>query len=215
MDYIPPPAYSLQQADDLFFEVYNPTSPRQKEDMLQVNVISPSAIEGHDVPSFKLDSPNCKSSSEMCNENKKRKIIHRDIERQRRQEMTTLYSSLRSLLPLEYLQGKRSISDHMNEAATYIKEMQKKIQELSDKRDKLKRVTNSTTLDVVTSLPNCVTINKCWPGAEVIISSSLKDGAVFPFSRVMESLVEEGLAAVSYVSTKVNENLLHTIKLEV
>lgn len=53
-------------------------------------------------PTKKLFYGANKKNHDYSNEHKK-KMIHKEIERQRRQEMATFYASLRSLLPLEFI----------------------------------------------------------------------------------------------------------------
>ncbi|OMO89694.1 hypothetical protein CCACVL1_07698 [Corchorus capsularis] len=153
------------------------------------------------------------------NNNKRKKIIHRDIERQRRQEMAKLYETLRSLLPVEYLKGKRSLPDHMNEAVNYIKHLQKKMLKLSEKRDELKKLSSnsygssSSALEISqdsNSKGSSIMVRPCLAGVEVVISTS------FQLSSVLQLIVAEGLSVLTCISTKVNtERLIHTIVSEV
>ncbi|KAL4298394.1 hypothetical protein GQ457_12G007230 [Hibiscus cannabinus] len=150
------------------------------------------------------------------NDDDKKKSMHRDIERQRRQEMSTLYASLRTLLPLEYIKGKRAISDQMNGAMSYIKDLQKRVDELSAKRDELKKV----SLDSGgfhrggEAFPSSVVVRQSLDGAEVVVSTGL-DGQALNLSRVLQLLLEEGLDVVNCISTRVDGALIHTIKLKV
>ncbi|KAF9614873.1 hypothetical protein IFM89_020970 [Coptis chinensis] len=200
------PLNPLQQRDGLLVQISS--TPLQEQDIAHEN--SPLS-KGRDLANKSrgtkslLDASGCE-----------KKIVHRDFERQRRQEMSQLYSSLRSLLPIEYVKGKRSISDHMNEATNYIKHLEKKIQELRGKRDKLKRLSNfSATNTPGESLfgPDFATVTQCWKGVEVVVGSSLKNGE-FSLSKVLEVLAEEGLSVVSCVTAKVNGRLMHTIQSE-
>ncbi|KAJ9706700.1 hypothetical protein PVL29_001931 [Vitis rotundifolia] len=149
---------------------------------------------------------------------KKGKMTHRDVERQRRQEMAVLYASLRSLVSNEHLKVTRSVSDHIYETVNYIRHLQDKIQELSDKRDCLKKLSN-TSNNVAPDCPtsclecSCVTVELCWAGVEVLVTTGFTQG--LPLSRVLSVLTSEGLSIVSCSSTKVNGMLLHSIESEV
>ncbi|KAF2311811.1 hypothetical protein GH714_026847 [Hevea brasiliensis] len=175
-----------------------------------------------------------------------KKIIRKEIERQRRQQMSTLHGSLRSLLPLESLkvnnkeplsllsihiddnlwfslmglQGKRSMSDHLNAAAKYIKNLQNNVQELSVKRDMLKNLSDSSTSlgDQGTEISSqnnfmntIVTVRSHVGGVEIGVSCGSGENS-FPLSRVLEAVVEEGFDVVSCISTKRDGRLYSTIQ---
>ncbi|KAH9626065.1 hypothetical protein KSS87_001990 [Heliosperma pusillum] len=158
-----------------------------------------------------------------------KRVLHREIERQRRQEMANLFSSLRTIIPLEYIKGKRSMSDHIFEATKYIKDLENNVKELGYKRDNLKKACSSSTSTKLHGSVGCSSTNNT--------SSSSKDGCNvsihtfskaieieicvgleedhFPLSRVLKVLNEEGLNVVSCVSSKVNKRWIYVIHCEV
>ncbi|XP_050225937.1 transcription factor bHLH118-like [Mercurialis annua] len=149
-----------------------------------------------------------------------KKLMHRDIERQRRQEMAALYVSLRNLLPLEYIKGKRSISDHMNEAVKYIKFLNKKIKELDEKRNELIGMRN-VPLQAGNSRTCCqsrgVQIRPSLGGIQIVFTTSgLKEqDQGLTLSKALQVLADAEISIVNCVSTRVHERVFHTIQTEV
>ncbi|KAF3433080.1 hypothetical protein FNV43_RR24182 [Rhamnella rubrinervis] len=158
------------------------------------------------------------------NNNIKKKTMmtkHRETERLRRQGMATLYASLRSLLPLELMKGKRSLSDNITQAINYIKHLENKINELGTKRDELKKLSNSSTCDdhehgISSGSPSSscssslITLNPFSGGIEIVITSSSGEGSL-ALSMVLNVLLEEGLSVNNYISATINDRLHHTI----
>ncbi|XP_051138347.1 transcription factor bHLH36-like [Andrographis paniculata] len=151
---------------------------------------------------------------------KEKKLMHREIERQRRQEMSGLYASLRSVLPAHVLKGKRSISDQIYEATKYIKFQESRIRDLGNKREACRRgagagagaVEEVIMPETAEVSGGTVTVEACSVGAEVLISG---DFELLPLSRVLAMLVAEGLEVVSCNFTKFDGRSCYMIQSQV
>uniref|UniRef100_A0A6N2KCN4 BHLH domain-containing protein n=1 Tax=Salix viminalis TaxID=40686 RepID=A0A6N2KCN4_SALVM len=167
--------------------------------------ISVDEIQKHKI----LASSNASDHSGNIIRDDEKKMARKEIERRRRKQLSSLDDSLRNLLPRELIKGKRSISDRLNEAEKYIKHLNSDIQELSAKRDKLKKLFNSSTFEQGTeisghNLLDCVKVRPILGGVEIVVIGGCGEEGI-PLSRVLEALLEEGFDAVGYFSTQKDE----------
>ncbi|XP_061373971.1 transcription factor bHLH36-like [Gastrolobium bilobum] len=150
-------------------------------------------------------------------DNKKR--MHREIEKQRRQDMTRFCTTFRSLLPLEYIKGKRSTSDHIHEGTNYIRYLQNKVKQLEAKKEELMKLSNLSPVgpesgSFTIHRSTYVTVHPCPGGVQIKCSYSFTKH-VFPLSRVLEIVLKEGLNVVNCTSTKTDDHrFIHTIRSE-
>ncbi|XP_044468937.1 transcription factor bHLH36-like [Mangifera indica] len=216
--------FPLDSGDELFFN--SSSSPYRQYSIYEDLIFGRDSQDACNITNNSRKSQRRLNSCAMDNaddtnsDNNKRKMMHRDIERQRRQEMATLHASLRSLLPLEYIKGKRSMSDQMNEAVKYIKHLEMRIKELGARRDELKKLSNSSShgsesrSSDLNVCQNSIVVSQSLVGVEVVYSCGYWEQGL-PLSRVLEILLDEGLCVVNCVSTKVRDRLLHTIQAKV
>ncbi|KAG6411301.1 hypothetical protein SASPL_129381 [Salvia splendens] len=122
------------------------------------------------------------------NEEVEKKKVHKEIERQRRQEMAALYDSLRSVLPS--------------------KSIKNKVRQLKVKRDKMMKSAENSK-----GLPISVRVKRCTGSAGVLIFATA-EGRSLRLSRVLQVLVEEGLDVVDCNCTKFDGRLHCTIQCE-
>ncbi|WZZ83547.1 hypothetical protein YC2023_104119 [Brassica napus] len=171
------------------------------------------------------------TTDEITNEDvepKNKKAKHREIERQRRQEVTSLFKNLRYILPSQYIKGKRSSSDHVQEAVNYIKDLENKIKEMSEKRDRIKRsISHSSSTgkcsirSLESSYCSCngdthidVKVRTCLVGIEIVASCCFRQES--SLSSILQLLVQEQcLDVVSCISSRLHPRFIHTIVCEV
>ncbi|XP_023635067.1 transcription factor bHLH118 [Capsella rubella] len=158
--------------------------------------------------------PPSKKKLRVSCEEKMEKVVHKEVEKQRRLEMASLYASLRSLLPLEFIQGKRSTSDQLNGGVNYIEYLERNIKDMSSKRDGLvllsRRSFGSSNEQGCDDDSNHVVIRPCLVGVEIVFSHLQT-----PISSVLQVLRERGLCVIGCISSSVNDRLIHTLQAEV
>ena len=110
-------------------------------------------------------------------------------------------------------------------AINYIKELQRKNQELYGKRDELKKLGNSSRSSICNTSADdgrnskpynsgsTISVGHSRAGIEVVVNTAFKQG--LPLARLLQVLAGEGLDVVSCVSARVNERFLYTIESEV
>ncbi|GMH28158.1 hypothetical protein Nepgr_030001 [Nepenthes gracilis] len=208
--------FPLNQSGDLSFQLPDAGERKQQQDLVILEDIAQvgGIILSKNTGKGFGGCGGSKSSGDYRNnhgDNNKKKMIHRDIERQRRQEMANLFSSLRSVLPLEYIKGKRSMCDNISSAVNYVNHLQSSIKVLEDKRDELR----SSRAHEEEGSSDSVSIHPCRGGLEIEISAGCREDG-FALSRVLKAIDGGGAVhVVSCVSHKVNHRLFHKIRCEV
>ncbi|XP_042001731.1 transcription factor bHLH126-like [Salvia splendens] len=217
--------FSFQPCDELVFG--SPTTPQQHDQIMMdhSNLLSFSSTSREDQP---IGTPNLgsppppprqKGQTRYGSYNKR--VLHRDIERKRREEMSKLCVSLNTLLPVENNKGKSSVSDQMEEATRYIKQMHEKMEGLRTRRDKLKKLyynssssasSRGTNVEISSDgssrLHNSVAVHRIMDGLEIIITNTSPQ---FELSHVFAQLLQRELDVVSCVSTATSGGFIHTI----
>lgn len=139
--------------------------------------------------------------------------------------MKLLFSRLRSLLPEENLRGKRTVSEQVLEAVNYVSHLQRKIEDLSAEREKMKVNSDQNAKLSCKKLCNKtpplggldrkypeVKINSLGSGIQ-IWTNTLEHEIVY--SDILLALEEGGLEVVSAASSAINNRVYHTIHAKV
>ncbi|KAL8160309.1 hypothetical protein V2J09_001846 [Rumex salicifolius] len=205
--------FPFQQSCEFSFQV----SGNIEEDQIMVDAAatsSPAKVTVDCKRKRGVEGGNCTGGGGLPRggvEETTKKMQHRVIEKQRRVAMAGFLNTLRSLLPLEFVKGKRSVSDHVAETTNFIKHLQKNIKELGDKRERLKSFMEEESNN---NIPCSVAITITNIGLDVQLSFGNNQPA-FRLSDPLRVLLDEGVSVICSVSTKVEGVFHHKIQCQI
>ncbi|KAF8411141.1 hypothetical protein HHK36_003680 [Tetracentron sinense] len=155
------------------------------------------------------------TKKEMEKQHASPKTDRKTVEKNRRNQMKTLYSELNSLIPNHSSKEEITLPAQLDEAANYIKTLQEKLEKMKEKKEKLMGNENASTSRgiMVGSKSAQIEIHEMGSALEVVLISGLDNQ--FTFNEIIRVLHEEG-AEVLYASFSVVDNtIFHTIHSEV
>ena len=100
----------------------------------------------------------------------------------------------------------------MQQTVSYVQHIQRRIQQLKDKRDKLRELANQTNRKRLSSSErdSVVVRAKDGIGIQVVLDTTTKHR--LPFSIFVQALVVEGLEILNCISHRLDERFIHTIE---
>ncbi|KAI9377192.1 hypothetical protein POPTR_019G034700v4 [Populus trichocarpa] len=121
-------------------------------------------------------------------------------EKNRRNQMKTLYSKLNSLLPDKESTEKQPLPDQIDEAISYIKSLEEKLEKTKEKKE---------SLTFATSKSPKLKIQETGSALEIVFTSGLDNQ--FLFYEIISILHEEGVEVVSANSQALGDSFFHVV----
>ncbi|CAM0885077.1 unnamed protein product [Alopecurus aequalis] len=181
-------------------------------------------------PSFDLDHDGIPSLAPKANnagtssggyrspggEGSHRKISHNAYERDRRKQLNGLYSSLRSLLPDTDHTKKLSIPNTVTRALQYIPELQKEVDTLEKKKEKLTRANCKPSVVSMTVSTAQIVSETCVDNRDIMVQVSLLStmAGTLPMSKCIKVLENEGLRLVSSSTSTFQNRVFYSLHLQ-
>ncbi|KAB5512757.1 hypothetical protein DKX38_029785 [Salix brachista] len=163
----------------------------------------------------KTRGPTMESSSSRSNISST-KTERKIVEKNRRNQMKTLYSNLNSLLPNRNFKEAQTLPDQIDEAINYIKRLEEKLEKSREKRDSLTSSRNRThacTFDpippIATSKSPQLKIQEMGSALEIVLTCGLDNQ--FVFYEIIKILHEERVEVVSANFQALGDSIFHIV----
>ncbi|PNS91369.1 hypothetical protein POPTR_019G099400v4 [Populus trichocarpa] len=137
------------------------------------------------------------------------------VERNRRNQMKSLYSSLNSLLPNQNFKEAQPLPDQIDRAINYIKSLEEKLEKAREKKESLTRSRKGSytcTFDPLSSAASKspqLKIHEIGSVREIVLTSGL--GNQFLFYEIISILHEEGVEVVSANFQALGDSFFHIV----